>query len=612
MIGNITTGRRVAGAIRYDFGPGRRDEHLDPRFVAGTVPGTPQQVARLIDHHTRQRSDIKKPIWRVSLSVPDEDGVLDDRVWAAVAEKYVARMGFGDCPWVAARHGHDHVHITVSRLTWDGRLIDNGRDWLRNRTVLDALEAEHGLVRAADRYKKTGPGVRSGSELAAAQRRGAVLPEREQIRVLAQQARDAAAGLGRVRFEAELTARGVDFRANVASTGRMNGYSLSIPAWLDSDGVQIWVPASRAGRDLAWGKLGPVLDPPAELRLVTGPVAPLADDDSVTAAPVSAPPPDLARSRLAEARERAAERAADQRAEAVRALGAIPAGTVLDLDAALRTLRTTLDTREKTLSTETATAMRLDGLASGVGMGAHRSQLHQHRAGLQAAVAAEAEAEAYTTEAGQQRQQASADRQVQAEAEAKAGSRWRSPRAKADAGNMATAAADLAARAETEAVRLDRAAETALRRAEEAAPGVRGPYAEALAALESSWQQEERAAIRQDAQLARLQEIDHQAPLQAARVSVAQARRGVEQLLAEQARRAALPPEQLRLEDQVRADLAREVTARAVRAGSTTARPTKKATAKKAVPKKAGPAVGQQPPYLRRGDPRDRGGAPGR
>ncbi|MFG2919623.1 relaxase/mobilization nuclease domain-containing protein [Kitasatospora sp. NPDC048298] len=569
MIGNITTGRRAGGAIRYDFGPGRRDEHLDPHFVAGTVPGTPQQVARLIDHHTRQRSDVKKPIWRVSLSVPDEDGVLDDRVWAAIAEKYVARMGFGDCPWVAARHGHDHVHITVSRLTWDGRLVDNGRDWLRNRTVLDAIEAEHGLVRAADRYKETGPGVRSGNELAASQRRGVALPEREQIRVLAQQARDAAAGLGRARFEAELLARGVDFRANESpTTGRMNGYSLSIAAWLDSDGVQIWVPASKAGRDLAWGKLAPVLEPKTVAPEATG--------------------PDLAALRLAEARERAV----DPRTDVVRTLRTTPAGTVPDLVSALRTLRTTLDTRESTLAAETATAMRLDGLVSGVGMGPRRGELHRRRIGLQAAVGAEAEADGHATAAGQHRQEAAVARQVEAEAKAATSSRW--PRKAKKAADAAATAAALATRAEAEAARLGALAARALERASEAAPGVRGRYDEALAALESGWQQQERAAIAEDARGARLQQIDHQPPLQAARVAVAEARRGVEQLLAEQTRRAALPPERLQLEDQVRADLAREVTARAARAGSTTGKP----RPKKAAPKKA--AAAEQAEHLRR------------
>ncbi|MFG2919604.1 relaxase/mobilization nuclease domain-containing protein [Kitasatospora sp. NPDC048298] len=578
MIAKITKGKKAAGAIRYDFGPGRRDEHSNARVLAGSVPGTPQQVARLIDHHTRP-SGIKTPIWRASLSLPDEDGVLTDEKFAAIATAYVERMGYGGCPWVVVRHGDDHVHITVSRVGWDRKVVDDHGDYLKSMPIVRALEKQHGLVDAGALSNRRAPQV-SGQERAASQRRGAVEPERLVIRAAVAEAVAAAAGRGRPAFEAELRQRGVDFRANEASTGRMNGYSFSIPAWTDAEGGQVWVTASKTAKDFAWQKLSPVLEPKA--------------------VPVEAAGPDLAALRLAEARERAA----DPRTEVVRTLRTLPAGTVPDLVSALRTLRTTLDTREGTLAAETATAMRLDGLVSGVGMGPRRGELHRRRIGLQAAVAAEAEADAQATAAGQHHQEAAAAREVEAESKAGTASRW--PGRARKAAEAAATAAALAARAEAEAARLEALAARALERAAEAAPDVRGRYDEALTALEGGgWQQAERAAIGEDARNARLQQIDHQPPLQAAREAVAQARRGVEQLLAEQARRAALPPEQLRLEDQVRADLAREVTARAARAGSTTARP------KKAAPKKAGPA--QQPPHLRRGtDPRGRGSTPGR
>ncbi|MFD5468234.1 relaxase/mobilization nuclease domain-containing protein [Kitasatospora sp. NPDC127059] len=580
MIAKITKGKRASGAIRYDFGPGRRDEHKDARVLAGSVTGTPQQVARLIDHHTRP-SGIAKPIWRASLSLPDEDGVLPDERWAVIAQQYVERMGYGGCPWVVVRHGDDHVHITVSRVGWDRKVVDDHGDYLKSMPIVRALEKQHGLVDAGALSNWRAPQV-SGQERAASERRGAVEPERLVIRAAVAEAVAAAAGRGRPAFEAELRQRGVDFRANEASTGRMNGYSFSVPAWTDAEDVQVWVTASKTAKDFAWQKLGPVLEPKAVPAEATG--------------------PDLAALRLAEARERAV----DQRAEAVRTLRTTPAGTVPDLVSALRTLRTTLDTRESTLAAETATAMRLDGLVSGVGMGPRRSELHRRRIGLQNAVAAEAEADGHVTAAGQHRQEAAAARQVEADAKAGATSRWPG-RAKKAAEAVATAAA-LAIAAEAEAARLEALAQRALERAAEAAPGVTGRYDTALTALESGWQQQERAAIAEDARNARIQLIDHQPPLQAARVAVAEARRGVEQLLAEQARRAALPPERRELEDRIRADLAREVTARAARAGSSTARP-----GKKAAPKKAGPGpTGQQSPHLRRRPPTPGGGAPSR
>ncbi|MEU3137591.1 hypothetical protein ABZ691_33100, partial [Streptomyces sp. NPDC006854] len=137
MIANITKGRKAVGALVYDFGPGRRDEHINPRIVAGNVTGTPLQVARAIDHTARRRPGITAPIWRTSLSLPDEDGILPDAQWATIAASFIADMGFSDAPWVAVRHGDDHIHLTVSRVDWSGQLLTDRWDYRRAREAAD-------------------------------------------------------------------------------------------------------------------------------------------------------------------------------------------------------------------------------------------------------------------------------------------------------------------------------------------------------------------------------------------------------------------------------------------------------------------------------------------
>ncbi|MFE7887484.1 relaxase/mobilization nuclease domain-containing protein, partial [Streptomyces sp. NPDC057411] len=269
MIANITKGRKAVGAILYDFGPGRRDEHVNPRIVAGNVTGTPMQVARAIDHTARQRPEIKAPIWRTSLSLPDEDGVLPDAQWAEIATAFVADMGFDGAPWVAVRHGDDHIHLTVSRVDWGGQLLTDRWDYRRARDAADCLEEEHGLVPARERFRAEGPQVRN-NELEAARRRGrahdtALPPEREELRRIVREVRDASRGLGRAAFESGLEDAGVSFRANVApSTGRMSGYSFTLAGWTDGTDAPVWVAASKVAKDLRWADLGKVLgDGPA-------------------------------------------------------------------------------------------------------------------------------------------------------------------------------------------------------------------------------------------------------------------------------------------------------------------------------------------------------------
>ncbi|WP_399553937.1 relaxase/mobilization nuclease domain-containing protein (plasmid) [Streptomyces anulatus] len=268
MIANITKGKRAVGALVYDFGPGRRDEHINPRIVAGNVTGTPLQVARAIDHTARRRPGITAPIWRASLSLPDEDGILPDAQWSAIATAFIADMGFGGAPWVAVRHGDDHIHLTVSRVDWSGQLLTDRWDYRRAREAADRLEEEHGLVRAADRFRSEGPQVRN-NELEAAKRRGRgpdapKPPEREELRRLVREVRDASRGLGRDAFESGLADVGVGVRANVASTGRMNGYSFTLEGWTDGSGEQVWVAASKVARELRWAQLKTVIgDAPA-------------------------------------------------------------------------------------------------------------------------------------------------------------------------------------------------------------------------------------------------------------------------------------------------------------------------------------------------------------
>ncbi|MFH9299466.1 relaxase/mobilization nuclease domain-containing protein [Streptomyces sp. NPDC017520] len=263
MIANITKGRRAVGALIYDFGPGRRDEHINPRIVAGNVTGTPLQVARAIDHTARRRPGIAAPIWRTSLSLPDEDGILPDAQWATIATAFIADMGFSDAPWVAVRHGDDHIHLTVSRVDWSGQLLTDRWDYRRAREAADRLEEEHDLVRARDRFRAEGPQVRN-NELEAAKRRGRGPdadrpPEREELRRLVREVRDASRGLGRAAFESGLADAGVHFRANEASTGRMNGYSFTLDGLVDGAGEQIWHTASKVAKDLKWAQLKDVI-----------------------------------------------------------------------------------------------------------------------------------------------------------------------------------------------------------------------------------------------------------------------------------------------------------------------------------------------------------------
>ncbi|MFI8854818.1 relaxase/mobilization nuclease domain-containing protein [Streptomyces sp. NPDC053499] len=254
MIAKITKGRRADRALRYDFGPGRDEEHVNPRVVTGNVPGTVDQLAHLIDAHTARRADIARPIWRCALRTAPDDPILPDTTWARIAERYVTRMGFGNCPWVAVRHGEDHIHLTISRVDWTGWLVRDAFDYHRSWPVVRDIERVWKLVNAEERSDRIAPQV-TRPERAASQSRGAPRPEREELRTRIRAVRDATRGRGRSAFEHALTEAGVEWRAHPSASGGIRGYSFSLPTWRDHDGGQIWVAASKVAKDLRWPQL---------------------------------------------------------------------------------------------------------------------------------------------------------------------------------------------------------------------------------------------------------------------------------------------------------------------------------------------------------------------
>ncbi|MFD8756066.1 relaxase/mobilization nuclease domain-containing protein [Kitasatospora sp. NPDC059577] len=259
MIAKITKGRRASSALRYDFGPGRREEHVDPRLVAGNVVGTSSQVADMIDRHTAYRQGLSRPIWRCALRTAPEDRIMDDAEWGKIAEHYVQAMGYGRCPWVAVRHGEDHIHLTISRLGWDGTLVPDGFDFRKSRPIVRGIERRHRLVNAELRSDRIAPQI-TMQERTASERRGSTHPEREQVRYLVRVARDTAGAGGRPAFEQALGKAGVLWRAHITPAGEMRGYSFSVTGWLDAVGTQIWVAASKVAKDLSWNELRGALD----------------------------------------------------------------------------------------------------------------------------------------------------------------------------------------------------------------------------------------------------------------------------------------------------------------------------------------------------------------
>ncbi|WP_052692442.1 relaxase/mobilization nuclease domain-containing protein [Gordonia sihwensis] len=274
MIAKITRGSDAAGLARYLHGPGRSNEHTYRRdgrtfsgglVIGGTVPVVDDRDgsgwARVFKLAHKMRPRVQRNVWQCSLRADPSDRRLSDAQWCQVAEDLADRLGFAEHPYVVVRHADDHVHVAVSRVSDTGQVWKAAHDFRAVRPVMREAERRYGLRQVPDSQQAPTPktGLTQGEERRA--RRTKTPPPRTQLAVLVRKSAAIAAGRGREAFEAELDRVGIRWRANVAGTGRMNGYSFAGHA--DAEGEPVWLAASKLDRNLSWSKLAPVLEVPA-------------------------------------------------------------------------------------------------------------------------------------------------------------------------------------------------------------------------------------------------------------------------------------------------------------------------------------------------------------
>jgi hypothetical protein len=225
----IQRGSGFRGCADYLF------DHDGGRVVGGNMVGTtPRALAAEFGVTRRQRPDIAKPVWHNSLRLPvDERVQMTDEKWREIADDYMRGMGFSDQhPRVYVHHEPGHIHILASRVGIDGSLYLGRNENLRSTSLIQRLEQLHGLtVTKGPKKASTGriepPDVRRTRQ--GERRRYERLedtPPRERLQKIvteATQGRPTAS-----EFVARLQAQGVSVWPNVASTGRLTGFSFGI------------------------------------------------------------------------------------------------------------------------------------------------------------------------------------------------------------------------------------------------------------------------------------------------------------------------------------------------------------------------------------------------
>ncbi|MBZ7833479.1 relaxase/mobilization nuclease domain-containing protein [Raoultella planticola] len=251
----IKRGKQFAGVVFYSLKPGAH-HRVTPYVTGGNMTGS--TAAELISEfeHTRQlRPDVARPVWHNSLRLPKGE-TLSVRKWAAFADDYMARMGFTEthlrCYILHDDADGQHIHIIASRNNLAGGKLYLGKNEnLISTRIISELERVHGLTETppatgSRRRDKSKP---SRNELMMAERTATPCP-RSALQSLIDDALTGRPDL--LTFITMLEKEGVSCKPNIASTGKMNGFSFQYQG--------IAFKASQLGKKYGWSTLQTLID----------------------------------------------------------------------------------------------------------------------------------------------------------------------------------------------------------------------------------------------------------------------------------------------------------------------------------------------------------------
>ncbi|HDG7896050.1 TPA: relaxase/mobilization nuclease domain-containing protein [Klebsiella quasipneumoniae] len=251
----IKRGKQFAGVILYSLKSGSHHK-ISPYVIGGNMTGsTAAEFINEFEGIRLLRPDVAKPVWHNSLRLPKGES-LSTKQWAAFADDYMARMGFTDthlrCYIMHDDSDGQHIHIIANRINMvGGKLYLGKNENLVSTRIISELERVHGLtettgVTGSRRQDKRKP---SRNELMMAERTAAPCPK-SQLQALIDNALTPRPDL--LTFVRLLEQEGVSCKPNIATTGKMNGFSFQYQG--------IAFKASQLGKKYGWSSLQALID----------------------------------------------------------------------------------------------------------------------------------------------------------------------------------------------------------------------------------------------------------------------------------------------------------------------------------------------------------------
>lgn len=243
----IKRGKSFAGVVQYALKPGAHHKS-DPIIIGGNMLGdSALELIAEFDSTKHLRQDVAKSVWHNSLRLPNGESLTNEQ-WSSIADDYMKRMGFSDTHlrcYVLHDDEGQHIHIIASRIDIAGGKLYLGRNEnLISTRIICELEITHNLTVTMTAPKQPKRRKVSRNEQMLSERTGLPSPKEALQQILDKSLADTPDLL---TFTKRLEEAEVSWTANIASTGKMNGFSFSYR--------DIAFKASQLGKSYSWANL---------------------------------------------------------------------------------------------------------------------------------------------------------------------------------------------------------------------------------------------------------------------------------------------------------------------------------------------------------------------
>ncbi|WP_233965139.1 relaxase/mobilization nuclease domain-containing protein [Pectobacterium versatile] len=273
----IRRGKGFVGVVLYALKPGSH-HRKDPIVIGGNMLGN--EAGNLIaEFNTTKtlRPDVAKPVWHNSLRLPKNEALTNSE-WSEIADDYMSRMGFAEthlrCYILHDDAAGQHIHIIASRIDLtNGSLYLGKNENLISTRIIQQLERDYSLTITKGPETKASPALPfppSLSRKSPPQKPMGTTPKPKKLSrneammekykgelspksVIQEALEELLAGKpSTTEFVTQLVARNITVVPNIASTGKMNGFSFEYQG--------IAFKASQLGKGYSWSTLQDKLD----------------------------------------------------------------------------------------------------------------------------------------------------------------------------------------------------------------------------------------------------------------------------------------------------------------------------------------------------------------